>query len=362
MRGRAKPTVVLTMLLFCGLAAASPPPKGYLSTRELAKALGLERKALGFRNEKAPTLVRLSAKGRRIVLMANVDYASVDGQAWELTGKIVAHGDDLYAPSSLKYRLAPVVGVKLAPEAPVRQAPRKRPVVVLDAGHGGKDPGAIGRRLKLKEKIVTLDVARRVAALLRGKGVDVVMTRDGDTYPSLAQRVETANARNPDLFVSIHADSAKNTKAHGSTAFFPDDQVGGGRGDITYRALKLRNAHSVDPAEVGSPGRLSEPVEGAVFGLLLQEYRAASRDAARRMLKELGKRAKTLGRGVRPECFFVVRYPRCPSVLVELDFLSNREAEKRLADADYRGKLATAVAEGILSYLKAAKARRGGQS
>ena len=360
MRVRAETAAVLATALLAGFAAADGVPKGYLSTRDLAKTLKLERKALGFQGEKPPSVVRLSGRGRRVTLLANVDYASVDGQAWELTGKVVAGADDLYVPASLKYRLAPLVGVKLASKEPVKAKRRTAQVVVLDAGHGGKDPGAIGRRMKLKEKVVALDVARRVAGLLKAKGVKVVMTRAGDQYPSLAQRVKTANAHNPDLFVSIHADSAKNTKAHGSTAFFPDDRIGGGRGDITYRALKLRDDHAVDPAEVGAPGRLSEPVEGAVFGLLLQEYRAESRDAAGRILKELGKRARTLKRGIRPECYYVVRYPRCPSVLVELDFLSNREAEKRLADPAYRAKLAKSVAEGILSYLKAAKARRGG--
>ena len=342
-------------------SAAQCEPEGYVSTEKLASELNVERLAMRVKGKTAPTMVLLRSWNHSIAVLSGVDYIKVNRQAWTLSKPVVAAKSDLLVPLALRTRLAKLLGVRL----PEPVAPRPRPaakgyVVVIDPGHGGKDPGAIGRRLRLKEKVVVLDVSKRLARLLRAQGVNVVMTRSTDVFITLDNRVETANRHRPNLYVSIHADAAVNRQAHGSTVFYPDDKIGGGKADITYRALLHKRSTSVSPAQVGSPGRFSENVEGAIFGTMLQEYRLRSWAAAKHILRGLGSAANTLGRGARPACYRVVRYPRCPSVLVELEFLSNPDGEKRLSRSDFRERLAQGLAKGILSYLATVPKTFGG--
>ena len=109
----------LTVRLVVGLAVvvcagrASGQPEGYVSSADMAKLLGLKRQALSFKKDQAPSIVRLVSGKRRITLVANVEYVSVDGKTWKLSARLVQAGGDIYAPSSLKLRLAKLLGVRL---------------------------------------------------------------------------------------------------------------------------------------------------------------------------------------------------------------------------------------------------------
>ncbi len=177
-----------------------------------------------------------------------------------------------------------------------------RGTVMIDAGHGGRDPGA-PNRYGPAEKHLALDAARRLRDALAGRGVRVVMTRSNDTYPTLDERVKMANRIRPDLFVSVHFDTAGSTQAHGFTLY------------------------------------------------IAEQASAESVDAATRMDRAM-RRTGARSRGVRRKDYIVVHQTRCPAVLVEMGYLSNPTEGRRLSTASYRQRLADAVAEGVLSYLR----------
>jgi len=353
----------LCLLLAAALAGAEPA--GYTGARVAAEELGLQYTAVPGGANKPPVAVSLSDAKHNVMLYADMMNVTVDGEVWSLTEPILAGEQDIMLPPTLRKRLAAYLNLRLpdakqeAPASAPAEGPLKGRLVLIDPGHGGRDPGASGRTLR--EKDLVLDVGGRAAELLRGAGMDVVMTRQTDVFIELDDRVRIANRYNPDLFVSIHADAASDRSTNGTSVFYPDDRIGEGKSDITYRALLHAKAASVDPYAVGAPGNLSEAVEASVFGILLEEYRGRSRDAAERILRNVCRVANTESRGVKEADFRVVRYMRCPTVLVELDFISNPTVERRFQSPDYRDRLARGVADGIVSYLKNTAPQVGGR-
>ncbi len=177
--------------------------------------------------------------------------------------------------------------------------------IVIDPGHGGNDPGAVGRNHRLAEKFVNLDTALRVAQLLENAGANVVLTRNSDVFITLSQRVNIAHANNADIFVSIHAN------AHSNRA------IGGIE---TYYNTSFQRQDSY---------RLAN--------MLQQE-----------LVSELGLRDI----GVKTAGFRVIRSTQVPSVLVELAFLSNPGEEELLNQASFRQRAAEAVYRGIVRYFQ----------
>lgn len=184
------------------------------------------------------------------------------------------------------------------PVAPaVRDASLKGRTIIVDAGHGGKDPGALGVG-PLNEKTITLQIARRLTDLLEARGARVVMTRTGDTYPELDSRAATADRYRADFFVSVHADSARRAAASGASVY-----IARGVGGDSYRVAR--------------------------------EIEAALR------------RASIESRGVKRAGFRVLVAHSRPAALVECGFLSNRGDAAALARPDYQAKVAGAIAEGL---------------
>ena len=183
--------------------------------------------------------------------------------------------------------------------------------VIIDAGHGGSDPGAIGNieEEKYREKDITLAVAKLVEEKLTENGVEVIMTRSGDTYPTLTERARLANRKDAAMFVSIHVNSAANApKASGIEVYYAN-----------------KNNHDF--------------------------YGVTSKEVASSVLKSLIAETNAVNRGVKTENHAVTRLSVMPAILIELGFISNEEEIKLLIDEEYQKILADAIAEGILSEL-----------
>lgn len=188
-----------------------------------------------------------------------------------------------------------------APPPPPQTIAGKR--VVIDPGHGGKDPGAWkGTRSKLPEKTIVLDIGNRVATTLRQRGAQVTITRSSDRFIELEDRASIAERARADLFVSIHADSARNRAASGT------------------------EIHIYEKAS------------------------SQSRQAALAMVAAL-KRAGIECRGIQRSNFHVLREHSRPAMLVESGFLTNVGDAQRLNSASYRARLAEAITDGIADYL-----------
>jgi len=220
-------------------------------------------------------------------------------------------------------------------------------MIVIDAGHGGEDPGARGRR-GTREKDVTLLIARRLKALIDAEpGMRAALTRDGDYYLRLDQRVTKARKLRADLFVSIHADAFVRSHARGSSVF----------------ALSERRATSETAAWLAKKENEADLVGGVNLDVkdpylkrtLIELSQSATMDYSLKLggavLKELG-RVNTLHRShVEQAGFAVLKAPDVPSILVETAFISNPQEERKLKNRAYQNRLARALLAGIKRYL-----------
>lgn len=216
--------------------------------------------------------------------------------------------------------------------------------IVVDAGHGGREPGARGIT-GLKEKEVVLDIARRLKKELDGKGINVILTRRSDQFVSLWKRSHIANTENADLFVSIHANASRAYSAHGFEVYYLSEAT-----DDNARALAAAENASLE-FEESVFRNVSTDLRATLWDIRYTENRAESIELAKYISKpmgELGVRA----RGVKGAGFYVLKYAKMPSVLVEVGFISNRSEEAKLKDKYYRQKLAKSIANGIFSYKK----------
>lgn len=214
--------------------------------------------------------------------------------------------------------------------------------IVIDAGHGGKDPGSVGPT-GLVEKEVTLDVARRVERRLAARGYRVLMTRDEDRWMSLRDRVEFVNSTETDLFLSIHVNSFATDSVNVLETYY----FGADDSERVLRAAEAENRDS--DLSVADFDRLMGEVVTAVK---LQESRRFARSIQRSLYRNVRREEGPISNwGTKPGPFVVLLGSRAPSVLAEIGVLSHPEGERRLASEAYRERLATYLEEGILNYL-----------
>ena len=223
---------------------------------------------------------------------------------------------------------------------------QRKLVVAIDAGHGGKDPGAHGPS-GVREKAVTLAVARELARQINADpGMRAVLIRDGDTFVPLKQRYMKARAAQADLFISIHADASPNDEASGASVF-----VLSTRGASSQAARWLADQENAVDLVGGVSLDQKDPNLAAVLLDLSQSATMrASDDIANQVLDSL----KNVGKAHKPVLeranFVVLRSPDVPSMLIETGFITNPSEEQRLNDAGYRSRLASAIATGVRKY------------
>ncbi len=213
--------------------------------------------------------------------------------------------------------------------------------VVVDPGHGGNDPGAIGPT-GAKEKDVTLDIAHKVAPALSRLGMSVTLTRDDDRYITLEERTARANGFGADLFISIHCNAAEKPARHGVETYVLDttqDQIAGrvaARENATSQAANLElggilaNMRLADQAQRSN--RMAELLQKSAVASLASDYKDVTDG------------------GVHPAGFYVLVGARMPAVLFETSYISNPEEEKRLTSDEYKGRLADAIVNAVKAY------------
>lgn len=229
----------------------------------------------------------------------------------------------------------------------------KRPlVVVLDPGHGGEDPGAIGAS-GTQEKRVVLDIARRLKARIDSiPGMRAVLTRDGDYFVPLNQRVEKARRARGDLFVSIHADAFIRPEARGSSVFALSER---GASSVAARWL-ADNQNAADLIGGVNVKTQDAQLARVLFDLSTTAQITDSLKVGKSVLQELGQMSHLHKAQVEQAGFAVLKAPDIPSILIETAFISNPEEERRLSDEHYQEQLARAIVTGIQRYFQRAGA------
>jgi N-acetylmuramoyl-L-alanine amidase len=225
--------------------------------------------------------------------------------------------------------------------------------IVLDPGHGGKDPGAMGKK-GLKEKDITLAVAKAVKPLLEARGYKVLMTRNTDVFVELPARTAFANQRNADLFISIHTNASRSRKVKGVETYF----LGVAKTQEASETALLENAINQDTladlekilldltrtSNMKESSMLAESIQDGLYTGLKTKYRDAR------------------NLGVKQASFYVLIGAQMPSVLVETSFISNPDEEKRLRSKSYQKLLADSITRGIMKYVDLLSASAGAAS
>ncbi|VAX01357.1 N-acetylmuramoyl-L-alanine amidase [hydrothermal vent metagenome] len=221
-------------------------------------------------------------------------------------------------------------------------------IIAIDAGHGGDDPGAVGRR-GTKEKDVVLAIAKKLKILInRQPGMKAKMIRTGDYYISLRKRVTKARDAQADLFISIHADAFKDRRAHGSSVFVLSEN-GASSEVASFLAQSENNSDMIGGVKLANKDDLLKHV---LVDMLKDSTMEESHDAARHMIKGLKRVNRLHKRHVEQAGFRVLKAPDIPSVLIETAFISNAKEERNLRSRKHQQKLARAIFKGTLSYFK----------
>ena len=230
---------------------------------------------------------------------------------------------------------------------------KRQVVVMLDPGHGGEDPGAIGPS-GLREKDVVLSIAREMKKRLDALGYRTYLTRNEDIFIPLGVRVARARRQKADVFISIHADAFTNPSARG-TGVYALSTKGATSSAARFLAQTQNNADLIGGVKtVGIPS-----VDSAIMDMTQTVTNRDSLSLGQRVLTELGKLNKLHKGNVDRANFAVLRAPDIPSILVETAFISNPEEERLLGSTSFRQKCAQAMCDGVQQYVNnAVLARR----
>ena len=220
-------------------------------------------------------------------------------------------------------------------------------VVAIDAGHGGKDPGATGRS-GTKEKTVTLQMAKKLQKLINDqRGMKAILTRKDDRFLRLRERIAKAKKGNADMMISLHADSFPNPRARGSSIFALS--VDGASSETARLLAENENASDLLFGDV-SLAVDDAMVKEVLFDLSLTGTIQSSLDIGDEVLKQIGKVNKVHKKTVQQAGFAVLKAPNIPSILLETAFISNPREEKNLRSSAHQQKVAKAISRGVSSY------------
>jgi len=221
--------------------------------------------------------------------------------------------------------------------------------VVIDPGHGGKDPGAVGKR-GLKEKDVVLDIAKRLKRKLNAAGIKVVLTRESDRFISLSQRSRIANAnlKKADFFISIHANAAYSRWVKGVEVFYLSESM-----DDSLRSSKAAKNYELNLNE----GYSGKDTAAIIWDLIYSDDRKSANEMARLISHSLSRKLSRRNRGAKPARFQVLK-TNIPSILIEVGFISNLREEKKLRKSSYRDRIAEGIARGVIQYNRNSTQRR----
>ncbi|MEM7020628.1 MAG: N-acetylmuramoyl-L-alanine amidase, partial [Pseudomonadota bacterium] len=232
--------------------------------------------------------------------------------------------------------------------APIARHPQggRNVVVAIDAGHGGIDPGAIGKK-GTQEKDVVLDISRHLYQMvLKEPGMQPAMIRVHDEYLSLRGRIKRARQAGADIFISIHADAYKNSKVRGSSVYVLSRK--GASSEAAKWLAKRENAS--DLLGGVSLSDKDDVLASILLDLSQMGTSEASVHLANSVLNSLSRIGPLHRRSVQHAAFMVLRSPDIPSILVETAFISSPEEERRLASSRYRQKVARAIMQGVRGY------------
>jgi len=350
-----KRTKFFILVLSYGLVAnflsgcATAPTRGALTTYNINGIPYLplislcELKGINWDYDTFTRSAILSKDGHKINLIVGDTLVLVDGLPQHLKHAVDIYQGSVVVPYRFKEQILDVLFKELYPPGQAIASLLKIKKIVIDAGHGGNDPGAIGRT-GVREKDITLDIAKRLSNLLRSDGIDVVMTRSADTFIPLSSRVDRANKSQADLFLSIHANANRVKSLSGFEVYYVSPSV-----DDSQRAVSAAKDAVLDLDSSCFAGS-SLNLKATLWDMIYTYSRAESIELARSICQTINRNLDTKILGIKGARFYVLKGARMPAVLIEIGFLSNYNEERMLKNSYYRQKITESIIVGIKNY------------
>ncbi len=297
----------------------------------------------------------LQIYNQTIIFLIHSDYLTINNKIYQLSSEIKILNGNYYLPATILKNIFSVVlsdkiqtkGNNIIASPPFENIIK---TIILDPGHGGKDPGAIGSSGKIYEKDITLKIALKVKKILEKKlsGINVILTRETDKFVSLKDRTTLANNRKADVFVSIHCNANRNHKARGTEVYYLSTAK-----TNEDRAVEALENSVVEKYEGGIQAvKRYDDLSFILADMSQNEHLQESYQLADILEQEITKETNFYMRGVKQANFYVMRGAFMPAVLIETGFLSNPEEEKLLNSEEYQNKIAKAIAESLIYFKK----------
>ncbi|MFA5362401.1 MAG: N-acetylmuramoyl-L-alanine amidase [Candidatus Omnitrophota bacterium] len=269
----------------------------------------------------------------------------VNGKAQTLDNPVRLYREVLVVPYSFRDSVIEPLFKVCVPEEKKGFPALRVKKIIIDPGHGGKDPGAIGRT-GLREKDVVLDISKRLAVLFRNEGIDVTLTRSTDTFISLAQRVDKTNASHADLFLCVHANANRNRNVHGFEVYYVSPSV-----NDSDRAVSSARTDAPNLGELSVSG-ISQNLKATLWDMIYGYSRAESMELGRSICRFVQCEVNNRNSGIKSARYYVLKGARMPAVLIEVGYLSNTDEERCLKNSFYRQQIAEGIKAGLLDYAK----------
>ena len=286
----------------------------------------------------------LSKDTKRLNLRAGDALVLVNDSPMHLSSPIDIYQGTIVVPKQFKEQ---VFDILFPQSVSTYRRPAREKVrvckVVIDAGHGGNDPGAIGKN-GLREKDVNLDITRKLRDLLRAEGVNTVLTRSSDKFIPLSTRVNIANKSGADLFISIHSNANRSRSLCGFEVYYVAPSVSDSRrASMTAKSASLNLKNAVIASS-------SQDLQAIIWDMIYTNSRAESIELAHSLCKVIDSSVDANILGVKGARFQVLKGVRTPGVLIEVGFVSNLNEERLLRTSAYRQKIAAGILEGLRNY------------
>ena len=339
---------VAASIAFLPVAYAQEGQTGFVGVYKLAEELQL---AMFF--DDLSNRLTLVSEDAEAVVTPGLDVATLDSRSVKLKARVKLEKGEVQIPEGFALRLKKQIEKKRAErkkkERVLLAKGKKLKRIVLDPGHGGRFPGACAHGLEEKE--INLSVARKLKRMLEDQGIEVLMTRTRDTELSedlstdLDLRCDFTNSKRADIFVSIHANAGP-PSATGFEVYIPRPEF-----ELDRRTAKAARQAPLKGDKVEGEVKPDSKLDTIAWRMLLKEYYTQSESLAQKIIEGLSMHIDDNNRGIyNHREFRVITYTRCPAVLVEMGFMSNRTTARKLATDSYRTSVAKGIAKGILEF------------
>lgn len=319
--------------------------RDYVCVNDLNSLLGSISKT-EFRDHR----VHLHMFGEQFIFHFNSQFYSFKNEVYNMHFPLLRHGEKTYLPETFVLENLPLHlpgQVELKGKTLHVKKPEDKSIrtIVLDPGHGGKDPGALGKN-GTREKDINLLVSIKLKHLLEQElGVRVLMTRSDDRFVSLADRTRFANDNHADIFISIHTNASKSRAARGLETFYLATSM-----NSDTRAVEALENNVVEIYEGEAEKQKYDDLAFILSDMLQTENLEYSNNLATLIQRNMIAGSQGCDRGVKQANFYVLRGAFMPAILIEMGFISNPDEENLLANEEYQNRLSRTIFEGIKRY------------